>query len=159
MRIIAIDPGNVKSAWVLYDTLLHRPITSGHEDNTAIVDSDLLSTWPSSPVDLVVCEMLQNYGMSAGRSMFETALWVGEFRAKARANGLTFKMYGRPTIKGHLGAKNDAEIRASLRGRLCSCGSGGACKKGCVMHGMNNDVRAALALAVALDERPTLKEW
>jgi len=111
---------------------------------------------------LVAIETPQNYGMTMGRSMVQTCITVGRILREIESRpieNLEVRQYGRPTIKGALGAKTDADVRASLRLRFCTCGSKGACKKGCKLHGLDNDARAALAVAVAVQENPGLKEW
>lgn len=155
MKILAVDPGPEKSAFVLWDTSEQIIELTGH-----INTQELIFDLPQlvKDADLVAIEMVQSYGQGVGRTIFLTCLFVGQMIYRLHGHK-TVKMYGRPTIKGQIGGRNDAEVRASLRMRFCSCGSKGACRKGCKLHKINNDQRAALALAVALEENPQLKEW
>jgi hypothetical protein len=156
MKILAIDPGNVQSAFVRWDTdkdEFAKFCTQPHlglEDNKSLYE---IFPMLSIEIEQVCCEMVQSYGLGVGRTIFETCVFVGEIKSISRMCGIPFKMYGRPTIKGQVGGKNDAEIRASLRLRH------GEAKKGEKLEGVKKDIWAALALATALTENPNLKEW
>lgn len=161
MKILAIDPGPVQSAYVFWDTETHdfclrdkfaKGILPNYNLRTIVI-----SEMAASGMDLLAIEMPQSYGKVVGRSMFETCLEVGRFIQVAGVNTLHWggqiKLYGRPTIKGQIGGRTDAEIRASLRLRY------GDAKKGQKLEGVVRDIWSALALATALDERINLKEW
>jgi len=140
--MLAVDPGPVQSAWVLWDKSDHKLVSCGE---------DLFSEWVNTPVDFFAIEFPQSYGVTAGLPLFITAFTAGRIAEIARLAKIPCALYGRPTIKGQIGGKTDAEIRASLRMRL------GGTKKGDPLYGVKKDIWAALALAVALDERPDLK--
>lgn len=153
MKILAIDPGPIKSAFVLWE---NGDFIDYMHDNKGIVDNgticlaldDMLTL---CNIDLVAIEFPQCYGMSVGKSVFDTCRWAGIFEYISQ--GYTrVERYGRPTIKGHIGGRSDAEVRASLRIRH------GEARKGCKLEGVKKDIWAALALAVALDENPNLKK-
>ena len=160
MRIFAIDPGPELSAYVMWDTATHdfiserMGLTNNEDVRLAVYNAGC--EW--SGIDaLVAIETPQSYGIAVGKSMFATCIQIGRFIQVAREGPFTkeqVKLYGRPTIKGQIGGRNDAEIRASLRIRY------GEAKKGCQLYGVKRDIWAALALAVALDETNIkLKEW
>lgn len=157
MKILAIDPGNEQSAWVRWDTETDSFVESSSRqlDLGLCKNGSFYHSFPilCNGVDMVACEMVQSYGMGVGRTIFETCLFVGELRALTRRCGIPFNMYGRPTIKGQIGGRTDAEIRASLRLRY------GEARKGEKLEGVKKDIWSALALASALTERPDLKEW
>lgn len=152
MKILAIDPGNVQSAWVWWDTetndFVKSKLQCGIRENFKMLP--ICRHAGSFDLSLLAIEMVQNYGMGVGRTIFETVLWVGRFM---EASGIPVKLYGRPTIKGHLQARTDAEVRASLRIRH------GDAKKGEKLEGVKKDIWSALALATALTENPNLREW
>jgi hypothetical protein len=100
-------------------------------------------------MDLVAVEFPQSYGINAGMSLFATAYQAGKI--VARFGGRETALFGRPSIKGQIGGRNDSEIRRSLMMRH------GGSKKGEKLHGVKADIWAALALAVALDENPKLR--
>ena len=154
MKILAIDPGPTDSAWVLWDSEKHdffgaRMGLMNNLDWLAPKTMELLL----SEVDLCIIEMIQSYGMGVGRSTFITCTIVGRIQLLCEEYNTPWKMYGRPTIAGQIGAKGDTKIRASLRMRY------GDAKKGEKLEGVKKDIWAALALAVAWEECPTLKEW
>lgn len=154
MRIIAVDPGPIQSAFVLWDTEKHDffGMRMGLMDNRDWLSYKSIHSILKD-VDLCVIEMIQSYSMGVGRSTFETCAIVGRIQLHCETHNTPWKMYGRPTIKGQIGGKNDTQIRASLRMRY------GDAKKGEKLEGVKKDIWAALALAVAFEECPTLKEW
>jgi hypothetical protein len=159
MIICAIDPGPSESAYVQWDTDRHNFYASGEfPENKAIVSTEGMIgriRVMTAYVDMFAIEMVQAYGMAVGRSTFETCLNVGRFMQAAYDGDphISIQLHGRPTIKGHVGGKTDAEIRQSLRIRY------GEAKKGEMLEGVVRDIWAALALATAVDENPNLKVW
>lgn len=152
MKILAIDPGPEMSAFVCWDTY-RNDFISARLRHGIFENHDLcyFIRTASKAFKLIAIEMVQSYGMGVGRSTFETCLWAGRFVECGGKNKI--KMYGRPTIKGQIGGRNDAEIRASLRIRY------GEAKKGEKLEGVKKDIWSALALAVAITENPNLKQW
>ena len=158
MNVLGIDPGPEYVAWALTDG--KEIIASASESIPDFVEKSFAIAHEAA---IIAIETPQSYGPSvnAGRSLYQTCITIGRIiqglqKTTARER---IKLYGRPTIRGHLNAKNDGQVRASLRARLCDCNSRGACKIGCRMHGLNNDQRAALAVAIVVLERPEIKEW
>ena len=74
--ILAIDPGTYASAYVLWDggAILDKGIVS----NDGILYT--LSSMANS-IDLLAIEMIGHYGtgMPAGKTVFETCIWIGRF--------------------------------------------------------------------------------
>ena len=83
--ILAIDPGNVKSAFCLVDPEL-KPLAFGKNDNElmyAQIIDDIVKHVPSEYIDHgldVAIEMMQSFGAPVGKSTFETCLWIGPGR-------------------------------------------------------------------------------
>jgi hypothetical protein len=148
MKILCIDPGTEQSAWIVWDTEAHEPGEMGITKNNEL--ADMLPRLCAN-LNLVAIEFPQCYGpgFNIGASLLHTCRRVGIFEAACAA---PVRLYGRPTIKGQIGGRTDAEIRASLRMRY------GEAKKGHKLEGVKKDLWAALALAVALEENPRLKE-
>lgn len=80
-HLLAIDPGNTESGWVLIDTTDCRPLRFGKTENEHLrallmgdVDEEL---WIGG--DHVVIEMVASYGMAVGADVFETCVWIGRF--------------------------------------------------------------------------------
>lgn len=161
MKIMAIDPGPIQSAFVMWDTLADDFIDCSNFgcmkkmgiQKNCLLEEIITAKLSDDVIDISAIEMVQSYGLSVGRSTFETTLQVGRFTRVFSEKLISFRLYGRPTIKGQIGGKTDAQVRASLRMRY------GEAKKGEKLEGVKKDIWSALALATALTENPNLKEW
>ncbi len=147
MFVVAVDPGPEFSAYVCMsrdaegdDVLishgkLPNPLLLGHihaETNTV----------------KFVIEMVASYGMPVGAEVFETCFWIGRFWEVALTKGMECTKIYRKDVKLHLcnaPRANDASIRQALIDRF---GPPGTKKKPGMLYGLNNDIRAALAVAV-----------
>jgi hypothetical protein len=94
VRVLGIDPGTTNSAWVLYDSEHpERPcLAYGWEPNEDLLEK--LRGWYSGGQALagavtsymapprVGIEMVAHYGtgMSVGKEVFETCIWIGRFQ-------------------------------------------------------------------------------
>lgn len=78
MTIIAIDPGTLKSAFVIFDG--HKILDKGILSNDLIL-AKIQSGFSLSSLDdtSLAIEMVASYGMPVGREVFETILWIGRF--------------------------------------------------------------------------------
>ncbi|MBA2952147.1 hypothetical protein HZF07_00380 [Nocardioides sp. CGMCC 1.13656] len=75
MRILAIDPGNTESAYVVIDHATRRPL-----EFNKIGNHELLDKLPRLQRDCAVAiEMVASYGMPVGADVFETCVWIGRF--------------------------------------------------------------------------------
>jgi hypothetical protein len=81
MRILAIDPGNVSSAFYL--------VEHGVPTRSGKVRNEETDRRPSArvfePATLAV-EMIASYGMAVGREVFDTWLSVGRFKITLMAH-------------------------------------------------------------------------
>lgn len=80
MKILAIDPGNIESAYVIMDDD-YKPLESGK-----IPNNELLTIVESTDAKRVVIEMVASYGMAVGKEVFETCVWIGRFYEVARSS-------------------------------------------------------------------------
>lgn len=156
MKVLAIDPGNMESAFVFYDAgalvrfgILEneRMLAKVREFRSYNTDRDL---------ELAV-EMVASYGMAVGREVFDTCVWVGRFIEAWRYEPLRDKrphtLVYRRDVKMHLCGNNaakDSNIRQALIDRY---GPGkdlaiGTKKAPGPLYGVSADVWAALAVAV-----------
>ena len=71
--ILAIDPGNIESAYCLIDDD-YKPIKFGK-----IYNQELLELLNGITSEKVVIEMISSYGMAVGKSIFDTIFWIGRF--------------------------------------------------------------------------------
>ena len=153
MRLMGIDPGPTKSAYVIWDG--QRILAKSIDENNLLLHCLLnpavywdAATWP----DALVIEQIKSYGMTVSDSIFETVYWSGRF-CQAWGDRGFFDRYPRMTIKMHLchnSRAKDANIRQALIDRL---GEPGKKKSPGITYGVHADEWQALALAVtAWDE-------
>ena len=115
MNILAIDPGNIESAYVLmndhYEIFQFGKI--GNENMFEIIEK----TMP----DIVVIEMVASYGMAVGESVFETVFWIGRFYEATLREWIECARVYRKDVKmnlcGQIRAK-DSNIRQALIDRF-----------------------------------------
>lgn len=145
--ILGIDPGSVKSGWVLWDTGQNRPTLCGHDDNQILLGSivDHLTA-----IDMVAIEMLSGYGVVSGDDTFQTCRWVGRFE---QASPVPVKLITRKDIKRHLCGNtttNDKYLRQALIDRFGEVGT----KKGPgPLFGVSGHIWAALGVAVTAQDK------
>lgn len=79
MRILAIDPGNTESGYVVIDGDM-RPLWFGKIPNQDLIASieGYRGAWK---IDHTAIEMIASYGMSVGAEVFDTCVWIGRFYA------------------------------------------------------------------------------
>lgn len=152
--VLAIDPGNVWSAYVLWDgeqILKYGKITN--QEMLDIIDD-------SSHVDRFCVEKVASYGMAVGQTTFDTCVWAGRFLQKYEDCPL-FKPAGvevfrrdvkRHHCNGRVNAK-DSNIITALVDRFEPHGRHGKYGKGTkkdpgLFFGISADTWQAFALAV-----------
>ena len=141
-KILAIDPGNEKSAYVLWNADSEELWEMGIEENEKLV-SMLSSLRVGS--DVLAVEMIASYGMPVGATVFETCLWVGRFIERWEDD---YALVYRKDVKLHLchtSKAKDANIRQALIDRY---GEPGTKKEPGKLYGVKKDIWAALAVAV-----------
>lgn len=158
MKCLAIDPGNIMSAYIVWDgaTVYDR----GKIPNKDIFA--ILSRWKKE-VDVLVIEQIAFQGGMAGQTVFDTCRWIGKFEREWEiiTKGKDIKLVSRSTVKSHhkilklnprtkidklYCAKNDSEVRKALINRFGAPGT----KKSpnLVTYGIVNDIWSAFAIAV-----------
>jgi hypothetical protein len=149
VTVLAIDPGNERSAYMLYDGV--RPIRFG------IVDNDVMLAQLGNADDprlVLAVEMIASYGMPVGREVFETCLWIGRYiQAWQGPHVLIYRKDVKLHLCGQARAK-DANIRAALLDRF---GPGkdkaiGTKRAPGPLYGVSADVWSALAIAVTYED-------
>lgn len=144
--MIAIDPGNERSAWVCYDQ--GTVIGAGIEANDTLRERMHRSAEFTGDGPVVI-EMIASYGMPVGREVFETCLWIGRFMEAAGGAELVY----RKDVKMHLCQSpraKDANIRQALIDRFGPGKDAAIGKKASPgpLYGFKADMWAALAVAV-----------
>ena len=144
--LLALDPGNTESAWLLYDTATGRPTSWAKEPNPFV-----LTRLDTITADELVIEMVASYGMAVGAEVFDTCVWIGRFLE--RWDPTPHRLIYRPDVKLHLTQTRrakDANIRQALIDRY---GPGKALAVGLKatpgpLYGLTGDCWSALAVAV-----------
>lgn len=77
MIILAIDPGNIQSAWMFFDTETNAIKDCGITENNELLK--ILANRPFEELDYLAIEMIACYGMAVGKSVFDTCVWIGRF--------------------------------------------------------------------------------
>jgi hypothetical protein len=150
MKILAIDPGNVESAYVIMDEE-YRPLEFGKVKN-----EELLAITYRLGFDTVVIEMVASYGMAVGATVFETCVWIGRFHEKAQQDmdKRDVKYIYRKDVKMNLCGQTrakDSNIRQALIDRFAQHDlKNGKGTKGNPdwFYGFKSDVWAAYAVGV-----------
>ena len=152
MILLAIDPGPVESAYVVYDG--QRPVEFGK-----VTTNEMLYIINTRPVDALVIEQVCSYGMAVGEEIFETVFQSGRFweaffgheprgTTAVRCSGRLPRL----KVKLHLCADSkarDPNIRQALIDRFGGREAAvGKKKKPGPLYGVSGDVWAALAVAI-----------
>lgn len=142
MKILAIDPGNVQSAYVL--------LIQGNINEKGICDnSNMMNVLCNLPKDTtIVIESITSYGMAVGKTVFETCIWIGRFFEQCifYASVAPNLVY-RKDIKMHFCQSTrakDSNIRQVMLDRY---GAPGTKKNPGKTYGISKDMWSALAIA------------
>lgn len=144
--ILAIDPGNEQSGWVLFAN--GKVCDSGVGPNEPLLQ--WIKEWPTDADELAI-EMIASYGMPVGREVFETCVWIGRFQ-QAWTGKKPVRLIYRQAVKLHLCGSpraKDANIRQALLDKL---GPQGTKKQPGPLYGVKTHAWAALGVAVTAME-------
>ena len=150
MKVLAIDPGNRKSAWCMIDGETLKPLSFGKEENQVVLDAVQHLSY-----NRIVIERVASYGMAVGRDVFETCEWVGRFTQAARVPpDYVYRQEEKLHICGDSRAK-DTNIRRALIDRFAQHdikNGKGTKKNPDWFYGFSADVWQAYAVAVTYVE-------
>ena len=155
MSVLAIDPGNERSAFCLCreDYLIYQ---AGKMENAELLDSIGRLRYLDCFGEIKpVIEMVASYGMPVGREVFETCVWIGRFAQQMDAWGFRkVDFLYRAEEKHYLchdSRAKDANIRQALIDRFAKHdlknGKGNK-KNPDVFYGFSKDMWSAAAVAV-----------
>jgi hypothetical protein len=151
MKLLAIDPGSERSAWLLLED--GKPSEFGYESNEDLYFR--LIQYRHSGWSAAVIESVDSYGMAVGREVFETVFWTGRY-FEALIVEIPVVRLTRRKVKLHLcgtSTAKDANVRQALIDRFGGIGGKSAAigTKAAPgpLYGVSGDVWAALAVAVA----------
>lgn len=162
MKILAIDPGCIESAFVIADRKDLKPIEFGKIDNRLLLGNiqDRVFEY-----DELAIEMVESFGMGVGAEVFETVFWIGRFweaSLENKAAPLT-KIYRHDeklNLCGSVRAK-DSNIRIALIDRFAQHdfkNGKGTKKNPDWFHGFAADVWSAYAVLVTYCDMNPIKE-
>ncbi len=150
MRILAIDPGNTETAYVLMDEE-YRPLKFGKVDNyqmrQLISDMEtetLLSVFRADGPLKTVIEMVASYGMAVGKEVFETCVWIGRYTELTSHSEYIYRKDVKLNLCGQVRAK-DSNVRQALIDRF---GVVGTKKSPGFFYGFRSDIWSAYAVGV-----------
>lgn len=157
MKVLAIDPGNKQSAYVIYEdgVILESDICENHRLLRSVSLPSIV--FEANP-DHMAIEMIACYGMGVGKTVFDTCVWIGRFIEAWNPKPAT-KVY-RMDCKMHLchsTRAKDSNIRQAIIDRYPAVGGGkipqiGTKKSQGPLYGVSKDIWAALAVAITFTE-------
>lgn len=145
MNILAIDPGNIESAYVIIDEE-YKPIEFGKVANEELLEKVHMHNVLES-IDHFAIEMVASYGMPVGAEVFETVFWIGRFWQETGNIKYKERIY-RKDVKINLCNSmraKDSNIRQALIDRF---GVVGTKKNPGWFYGVSKDVWSAIAVSV-----------
>jgi hypothetical protein len=158
MIVLAIDPGNIDTAYCVYDTDDEKILEAGKVPNGEMLNICLMGEQVASKM---VIEMIACYGMTVGKSVFDTCVWIGRFIQawEGPECDQPWETMFRREVKMHLCNTNRAKDKNVNRVLLDRFGdwTHGKTGKGTKenpgpLYGFNNDMFAALGVAVTYAE-------
>lgn len=154
MSILAIDPGNTESAYVLIDGYV--PTGFGKLPNRELLG--MLYRQVISADDTAI-EMIEARGMSVDAATFDTCVWIGRFYEAISYKGAEPDLVKRRLVKLHhcgTSTAKDGNIAQALKDRFAygvrNHGKGTKKQPGW-FYGFRADVWQAYALAVYTADR------
>ena len=152
MTVLAIDPGNEFSAYVVYRD--SDPVNFGKVANQWLMSRIIERVSLQAPGEIAI-EMIASYGMPVGREIFETCVWIGRF-LQAWGWDRPFSFVYRRDVKLHLCGSSrakDGNVRAALLDRYGGKATAVGNKKSPgPLYGVSADVWSALAVAVTYSD-------
>ena len=152
MEILAIDPGNMQSAYVLMRD--YKPIEFEKIDNEEFMFV-LKEFLYSGHIDKVVIEMVASYGLPVGKDVFETCVFIGRIVETCNHIGKPYDFVYRKDVKMNICHQmtkvNDATIRHALINRFAEHDfktGKGTKKNPDFFYGFGADVWSAYAVGV-----------
>ena len=148
--LLSCDPGNIQSAFCLYNTVKKLPIEFCTLQNDEVLLISAFRRAKAFVIEKVAC-----YGMPVGETVFETVYWSGRFAEQWDTDWTSANSFARITrqeVKLHLCGQaraKDANVRQALIDRF---GEKGTVKNKGVLYGIKADEWQALAVAVAYSE-------
>ncbi len=150
--ILAIDPGNIESAYCVIDKNNYKPVEFGKIDNNQLIE--LINTRFSKGIESLAIEMVASYGMPVGKEVFETCVWIGRFVQEfinyvSLKHSFIYRKDEKINLCGSMKAK-DSNIRQALIDRF---GGVGTKKNKGWFYGFKADIWSAYAVGITYLDR------
>lgn len=159
--LLAIDPGDVESAFVFIDIDTYKPLYFAKEKNEIMIDNIfdyalLVCCGPhdESLIYNVAIEMVASYGMAVGKSVFNTCVEIGRLTELFELSGCDvdyiYRKDEKMCICGQMKAK-DSNIRQALIDRFAKLdfnNGKGTKKNPDWFYGFSKDVWQAYSVGV-----------
>ena len=152
--ILAIDPGNIESAYCIIEKETYKPVEFGKIDNYDLLR--LISNDELGYYDFLAIEMVASYGMSVGQTVFETCVWIGRFIEACCCDwDYIYRKEEKINLCNSMRAK-DSNIRQALIDRF---GEVGTKNNPGWFYGFKKDIWSAYAVGITyLDKRKEEKQ-
>lgn len=153
--LLAIDPGNEESAYVLFDPKEEKILEFGKLPNEELCKKIAALKDKST---LCCIEMLSAYGQ-VGKTVLDTCVWVGIF-AQAYGRDKVEFIFRKSIVTFLTGSPkaNDSAIRTVMISRYGNGNTRGK-QKGNILEGITADMWQALALAVYKADLLMKRHW
>lgn len=141
--ILAIDPGNIESAYCLIEKETYKPIEFGKVDNCELLNK--IRARGFEYYEELVIEMIASYGMPVGKEVFDTCVWIGKFiEADKDEPKYIYRKDVKMNLCNSMKAK-DSNIRQALIDRF---GVVGTKKNQGWFYGFKADIWSAYAVGI-----------
>lgn len=163
-QILAIDPGNIQSAWVLFDGV--KPLHFEKMVNASVVEKIRYFCRTLKKLELAI-EYMTPRGMPTSKEEMDTQFWAGRFVEAFDSEVVgDWHPIRRLDVKLHLcgsARAKDPNIRQAIIDRYEPTGGGktpqiGTKAKQGPLYGVSNDVWSALAIAITFSESRVVEE-
>lgn len=159
--IFAIDPGNEESAYVLVEDDLSKVIDKGKVSNEELMEiiyrvfyMEVRHSNIEPKIKHVAIEMVASFGMSVGKSVFDTCVWIGRFYQaiyeQANVEPVFIYRMDEKMCLCHDSRAKDSNIRQALIDRF---GVVGTKKNPGYFYGFKKDIWSAMAVATAYHDK------
>lgn len=139
-KILAIDPGNIESAYCIIDKETYKPILFGKVENKELENLMMYNFEPCK----TIIEMVACYGMAVGKEVFDTCVQIGRFSIIDMEYEFIYRREEKINLCGSMKAK-DSNIRQALIDRF---GIVGTKKSPGFFYGFKADIWSAYAVGV-----------
>lgn len=159
--IFAVDPGNTESGFAIIRMPDFALCEFGKLQNDRLLE--MLERYSrAKSCDVFAIEMVASYGMTVGKDVFETCVWIGRFIQAIHPKGHTFvyRKDEKICLCGSLKAK-DSNIRQALIDRYARFDfktGKGTKKNPDTFYGVSKDAWQAIAVGVTCYETQKEKE-